>query len=272
VTAAPTAAPTVATAPKASTIPVLDLPSLHRRQHAPRSRFLVLVDPDGAMAAAIAKPRAVLAFAFVCLWALLPPAAFLVAAHQQGGLESVIVDEMKKSGAWEKISKLPAEKRAEVMRVTAPAMAVGLPVGAASKRAGWLLFVAAGCFLLLRGTSTRPIRLGEVVAVVAVGAAPLLVHDLLTAASYLSWELRSIDPQNAVASNPANLLFSGASSRSAVAVLLRGVDVFELWSCWLMGLGVARLTSTRSLTPWLVTCGGHAAITVFGALTSRIPS
>ena len=250
-------------------VSTLDLPSLRRRQHAARPRVLIIFDPDGAIAAAMARPRPWLAFAFVCCWALLPPAAFLLAAHQQGGLESVIVDEMKKSGAWEKIRALPADKRADVLRVTTPAMTVGLPVGAASKRAGWVLFVAGACFLLLRGTSSRPIHLGDVVGVVAVGAAPLLVHDLLTAAAYLAWDLRSIDPKNAVASNPANLLFSGADSRSAVALLLRGVDVFALWSCWLMGLAVVRLTATRSLAPWLVTYGGHAAITLVGALSSR---
>jgi hypothetical protein len=246
-----------------------DLPSLRRRHARPRPRWLVFVDPDGAFAAAAARPRPFLALALLCALALLPPIAFLVKVQQVGGMRAVLVDEMKKSGAWEKLKALPLEQREKVLDTSAPAMAVALPVGAASKRVGWLLFVAVSCFLLLRHTSSRPIRLGDVVGVVAVGAAPLAVHDVLTALSLLTHDLRAIDPQNAVMSNPAALFLDGREARSAVALLLRGVDVFELHACWLMGLGVARLTHTRSSTPWLVTFGGHTALTVFAAVTAR---
>lgn len=245
-----------------------DLPSLRRRHARPRPRWLVFVDPDGAFAAAAARPRPFLAALVICVFALLPPAAFLVKVQQVGGMRAVLVDEMKKSGAWEKLKAMPAAQREQVLDASAPAMAVALPVGATSKRVGWLLFVAVTCFLLLRHTSSRPIRLGDVVGVVAVGAAPLAVHDLLTALSLLTHDLRAIDPQNAVMSNPAALFIDGREARSALAVLLRGLDVFELHACWLMGLGVARLTHTRSLTPWLVPFGGHAALTLFAAATA----
>ena len=55
----------------------------------------------------------------------------------------------------------------------------------------------------------------------------------------------------------------------ALALLLRGLDLFELQACWLMALGVTRLTHTRSMSPWLVTFGGHVGVTVFSALTAR---
>lgn len=246
-----------------------DLPSLRRRHAKPRLRLLVFVDPEGAFAATAARPRAFLAMAIVCAFALLPPAAFLLSVQEVGGLRAVLLDEMKKSGTWEKLQALPTEQREAALDAAVPAMGIGLPVGAASKRVGWLLFVAVTCFFLLRHTSSRPIRLGDVVGVVAVGAAPLLVHDVVTAASLLVWDLRSIDPQNAVMSNPSALFFDGRASRGSLALLLRGVDVFELWACWLMGLGVVRLTHTRSFSPWLVTFGGHIGLTVLGALTAK---
>lgn len=262
VTEAPAAPPSPAGLP-------FDLPSLRRRHAPPRPRWLVFVDPDGAFAATAARPRAFLAAFVLCAFALLPPAAFLVKVQQVGGMRAVLVDEMKKSGAWEKLKAMPLEQREKVLDTSAPAMAVALPVGAASKRVGWMLFVAVTCFLLLRHTSSRPIRLGDVVGVVAVGAAPLAVHDVLTAVSLLTHDLRAIDPQNAVMSNPAALFLDGREARTSLALLLRGVDVFELHACWLMGLGVARLTHTRSLTPWLVTFGGHTALTVFAAATAK---
>jgi hypothetical protein len=246
-----------------------DLPSLRRRHARPRPRWLVFVDPDGAFAAAAARPRPFLAALVVCVFALLPPAAFIVKVQQVGGMRAVLVDEMKKSGAWEKLKAMPAAQRERVLDASAPAMAVALPVGATGKRVGWLMFVAVGCFLLLRHTSSRPIRLGDVVGVVAVGAAPLAVHDVLTALSLLTHDLRAIDPQNAVMSNPAALFLDGRDARTGLALLLRGVDVFELHACWLMGLGVARLTHTRTLTPWLVTFGGHAGVTLFAAATAK---
>ena len=258
--------------PAAPTSPAglpFDLPSLRRRHASPRPRWLVFVDPDGAFAAAVARPRAFLAVVILCACALMPPLAFLAKVQQVGGMRTVLVEEMKKSGAWEKLKAMPAEQREKVLSASAPAMAVALPVGAIGKRVGWLLLVAVGCFLLLRHTSSRPIRLGDVVGVVAVGAAPLAVHDALSALSLLAHDLRAIDPQNAVMSNPAALFLDGREARTAWALFLRGVDVFELHACWLMGLGVARLTHTRTLTPWLVTFGGHAALTVFAAVTAK---
>jgi hypothetical protein len=210
----------------------------------------------------MARPLGLVALIVVCLWALLPPISFLAAAERSGGLEAVIVDEMKKSGAWEKIRVLPAAERERVMRMTMPVMTIGVPVGAASKRAGWILFVAVACFFVVRGTSPRQLGLGDIVGAVAVGAAPLMVHDLLSAITYVAFELRAIDPQNPVASNAAALVMTGSASRSPLAMLLRGVDVFELWACWLMALGVTQVAQTRSTAPFLITFGAHVVMTV----------
>jgi hypothetical protein len=245
------------------------LPSLHRRHAQPRPRAFVLFDPDGAFAAVAARPRPLVAMLVLCAFALLPPLSFVAKANQVGGMRAVLVDEMKKSGAWEKIQAMPAEQRERVLRASAPAMTVALPLGAVGKRCGWLLLVAVGCFVLVRHTSQRPIGLFDIVGVVAVGAAPLAVHDLLTAVSLLMHDLRAIDPQNAVMSNPAALFFDGREARTALAMALRGVDVFELHACWLMGLGVVQLTHTRSVSPWLVSFGGHVVATVVAALTAK---
>jgi hypothetical protein len=245
------------------------LPSLHRRHAQPRPRALVLFDPEGAFAAVAARPRPLVAMLVLCAFALLPPLSFVAKANQVGGMRAVLVDEMKKSGAWEKIQAMPATQREQVLRAAAPAMTVALPLGAVGKRCGWLLLVAVACFVLVRHTSQRPIGLFDVVGVVAVGAAPLAVHDALTAVSLLVHDLRAIDPQNAVMSNPAAFFFDGPEARTALAMALRGVDVFELHACWLMGLGVVRLTHTRSLSPWLVTFGGHVVATIVATLTAK---
>lgn len=267
----PTAAPDegLSAAASAAAALGLDLPSLRRRSQPPLPRALVLVHPEGAFAAVAARPRPLLALIVVCLWALLPPISFLAAAERSGGLESVIVDEMKKSGAWEKIKALPAEARADILKKTTPLMAVGVPLGAASKRSGWILFVAVAAFFAVRGTSQRKgLGLGDVIGAVAIGAAPLMVHDLLAAITYLVFDLRAIDPQNPVASNLAALLMTGAESRSAPAMLLRGLDVFELWSCWLMALGVTRVAQTRSGAPAFITFGAHLLLTLVAAISA----
>ncbi len=264
-----TADDTLSAAASAAAALGLDLPSLRRRSQPPLPRALVLVHPEGAFAAVAARPRPLLALIVVCLWALLPPISFLAAAERSGGLESVIVDEMKKSGAWEKIKTLPAEARADILKKTTPLMAVGVPLGAASKRSGWILFVAVAAFFAVRGTSQRKgLGLGDVVGVVAIGAAPLMVHDLLAAITYVVFDLRAIDPQNPVASNLAALLMTGTESRSAPAMLLRGLDVFELWSCWLMAFGVTRVAQTRSSAPAFITFGAHLLLTLVAAISA----
>ncbi len=262
------AAPVNAPSPGSGLFP-FDLPSLRRRHQRPRPRAWVLVDPDGAFAAVAARPRALLTLLVLCAFALLPPIAFVAKAAQVGGMRTVLVDEMKKSGAWEKIQAMPAEQREQVLRATAPAMTVALPLGAVAKRCGWLFVVAVGCFVLVRHTSHRTIGLLDVIGVVATGAAPLAVHDVLTALSLVVHDLRAIDPQNAVMSNPAALFFDGRQARSALAMALRGVDVFELQACWLMGLGVVRLTHTRSWSPWFVSFGGHVIATLVATLTAK---
>ena len=160
-----------------------------------------------------------------------------------------------------------ADARAEVVKKTTPIMAVGVPLGAASKRSGWILFVGVACFFAVRGTSQRKLALGDVVGAVAVGAAPLMVHDLLSAISYVVFDLRAIDPQNPIASNLASVFMTGNASRSGPAMLLRGLDLFELWTCWLMALGVSRVAQTRSSAPALITFGTHALLTLVAALT-----
>jgi hypothetical protein len=139
-------------------------------------------------------------------------------------------------------------------------MRVGVPAGAVAKRLGWLALVAAACFFGLR--ATRPtLRWQTVAAAVVVGAVPLFVHDALAAVGLLVLPASTIDTKNVVASNLAAVWYVN-DNRSMAAAVLRGFDVFELWSCWLIGLGVVSVAGGRTRWPWIVTFGLHVVVTL----------
>jgi hypothetical protein len=234
-------------------IPQLDLPSLRKRAQRPRARVLALVDADAAFAAAIARPLLIASLVVAGLFALLPPAAFLVSAHRGNGVESMLRDELAKSG---KLDKIPAEARERVMGAMVTGTAVALPLGAVAKRWLGLLFCAGVCVAFLRGT--RPhFTLKKAVAVAVVGAAPLYVHDVISAIAFLHFDVHAIDPQNPVASNPAAWLFSGKESRAPLAVFLRGLDFFDLWACTWIAAGLGRAAGGRTMLPVVVVFGAQ---------------
>ncbi len=237
----------------AQPLPQLHLPSLRKREQRPRARILALVDADAAFAAAIARPLVVLSLLVAGLFAVLPPAAFLASAHRGDGVESVLRDELRKSGRFDKI---PVDKRDQVMGLMVTGTAIALPLGAVAKR--WLaLLVCAGvCVALLRGTRPQ-LTLARAVAVAVVGAAPLYVHDVVAALTFCAFDLHSIDPQNPVASNPSAWLFAGKATRSALAVFLRGFDFFELWGCAWIAVGLTRAAGGRTQVPVVVVFGAH---------------
>jgi hypothetical protein len=235
----------------------LSLPSLRRREHPPRARALVLVDPEGAFAATVRRPRLVACLLAAALFALVPPLSFLAAASREGRYDTVIVEEMKKSGRWDKI---PPAARDRALSVIVPTTRVLLPVGAVAKRWSWIVTCAAVCFGLLR--ATRPAaRLGVVIAASAVGAAPLFVHDTLAAIALLAAEdVRAIDATNPVLSNPAAWWWSGADGRTPFAAAMRTVDFFELWACMWMALGIERAVGGQTRVPYVVVFVLHALL------------
>ena len=247
--------------------PDLDLPSLRRQQAKPRPRLWVFADPLRAFAAVVARPRPVLMLALAVAFALLPPIAFLARAERDGGIQEVMVDEMRKSGSWEKI---PPEKRPDVLRAVGPLMTVVIPVTAVGKRVAGLGFLFVVAFLVLRGT--RPTLTPAVVwSTVVVGAFPLFLHDVLAASALTFFPSRGLDPQNAVMSNLAAFFTSGAESRSAWAAVLRGVDVFDIWTALLTATGLTQVAITaggRTHFPYALTFGAHIVATLVGAIAA----
>lgn len=244
----------------------LDLPSLRRQTEvAPRARWLVLLAPLAAFASVARRPLLAWMVVVAGLCAVVPATAFLVSAERQGGLVVVVGEQMRKSGALERMKERglsaddAAANAARVMRVAVPA-------GAVAKRLLWLALVAAACFFGLR--ATRPtLRWQTVAAVVVVGAAPLYVHDVLAAAALLALPASTIDTKNVVASNLAAIWYVN-DNRSMAAAALRGLDVFELWACWLMGLGVVGVAGGRTRWPWIVTFGLHLVVTLIAVASA----
>ncbi len=239
-------------------LPQLDLPSLRKREQKPAPRWQVLWNPDGAFVSAVLRPRLLLSLVVVAFFAVLPPAAYLLNAARSEGVKTLLLDEMRKNG---RLAKLQGEQRANLEKVMVPVMTAALPVGAIAKRELWVLFCATVCMAFLRGTRPQ-LTFPVVVAVAAAGAAPLFVHDVLSAAAFSAFDLHGIDPQNPVASNPAAWLFSGKETRTPLAALLRNVDFFELWACaWIAG-GLTRAAGGRTSLPTVVVFGGHLAMTL----------
>lgn len=239
-----------------SGLPKLDLPSLRKREQAPKNRVLfALIDLDAAVVAAMRRPLVVLSLVVAGLFAVLPPVAFLANAARGEGIKAVLLDEMHKSG---RLEKLNAEQREGLEKVAVPFMTAALPGGAVAKREMWILGCAVLCLAILKGTRPQ-MQFSTVVAAAVVGAAPWFVHDLITAATFTHFDLHGIDPQNPVASNPAAWLFAGKDTRMPLAVLLRGVDFFELWGCLSMTRAITRAAGGRTSLPAFVVFGGHAA-------------
>jgi len=250
-------------------IPGLDLPSLRKKaEQAPRARALVLIDPVGAFVATLKRPLLPLMLVVACAFAVVPAVAFLASARRQGGVETVVAGQMKKSGAFDrlKLKTVDKEEQAATVARLGKAMTVLVPAAAVAQRLGLLLFVAAACFFGLRGTR-KSLRFSAVLAVVVVGAAPLYVHDVLSAVGLLAFDAGTIDSKNVVASNFAAIFFVD-DNRSALAVALHALDLFSLWALWLMGFGVVHAAGGRTTWPWVVTFGLHLVVTLLAIVRS----
>jgi hypothetical protein len=238
----------------------LDLPSLRRRHEVvARSRALVCFDPPGAFASVARRPLLALMVVLAAAFAVVPAVAFLRSAEQQGGVAVVVGEQMRKSGAIERLKERGVDADDAVAKA-ARVMRVAVPGGAIAKRLLWLAFVAAACFFGLR--ATRPtLRFQTVAAAVCVGAAPLYVHDVLAAVGLLVLPASTIDSKNVVASNLAAVFYVNDNGSKAAASL-RGLDVLELWACWLVGYGVVAVAGGRTRWPWVVTFGLHIVVTL----------
>jgi hypothetical protein len=244
----------------------LSLPSLRRREHPAAARALVLVDPHGAFTSTMRRPLLLPCLLLAALFAVAPPLAYLASAERSGGVDVVLVDELRRSG---RLDRVPAAARAVVIPRLVRATRVALPAGAALKRLAWILACAGASFALVR--ATRPdVRLAVVIACATVGAAPLFVGDVVGAATFLAHDVRTLDAHNAVLSNPAAWFLTGAAARGPWAALLQGFDVFELWACAWIAIGVGRAVGGRSQVPVVVVFGLHAAATLFAVVQAAL--
>jgi hypothetical protein len=224
---------------------------------APRPRVLVFLDPRGAFTAVAARPLWGLGVVVMLAFALLPPIVFV----SRVDTHAIVKRELTKSGELERI---PEAQRATAIDVAGKAMFVALPGGAVFKRSLWMTLLTLICLGLLKGT--RPeLKMSPVAGAVAVAMAPLAVQDVLVAITFLVKDPMQLDATNAVLSNPAAWLGYDAS-HSVAGALLRGLDFFELWACWLVGVGVNIAANTRSSVPYAVAFGGHVVATVISAI------
>lgn len=232
------------------------------QEPSPRSRAWVLLDARRAFLAVRARPLAGVTLAVMLALSLAPPLTLV----SRIDTTEMLLRELKRSG---RADQVPPEQLEQIRDVGGKAMAVMLPVGAVGKRAGYLFTVTALLFLLLRGS--RPeLRFSAVLGAVALGAAPLAVHDVLSALAFLAQAPPSLaDAQNVVLSNPAAWMGSDAS-RSAVAALLKGLDFFDLWACGLIAAGVNVVARAKGLLSWLAAFGLHAALVGFSTLTAAV--
>jgi len=224
---------------------------------------LVFIDPAGAFASVALRPLWGLVAALILVCAALPPMAFM----QKTDADEVVRRELKKSGALEKI---PQAQHEEVIAAGAKMM-VAFPLGAAGKRALWILLLSILCIGLLKG-SKPDLAAGPVLGAVSLAMAPLAVHDVLMAGTFLSsHDVMALDFTNPVLSNPA-ALFGIDAGHSLGGALVRGIDFFELWSCFLVGYGANAVVGVKSPLPYVVSLGGHLAFTLMSAVSAAVAS
>jgi hypothetical protein len=229
---------------------------------APRARALVLLDPRGAFASVALRPLWGAALLFMVATAILPPITYVA----KGDVAAVVEREMKRSG---KTDSLPEEQRANAVQMAAKVMKVALPIGASVKRGMWIVLLAGLAFALMRGSKPE-LRLEPIIGAVALAMAPLAVHDVLNVITFATKDVMTIDAQNAVLSNPA-AWFGIDTAHNAAGVALKGLDFFDLWSCFLVGLGVNQVAGTRSSIPYALAFGLDAVgvgVAVLGAAMS----
>lgn len=224
----------------------------------PRHRALVLLDGTRAFAAVRARPLAGLSLAVMLALSLAPALTFVLRVD----LTEVVERGLKKSG---RMDQMPPEQLEQARSIGGSALAIVFPVTAVGKRAGWIFAVTALIFLMLRGA--RPeLRFSAVLGAVALGCAPLALRDVIAATTYLLKDPLSLpDAQNVVMSNPAAWLLKDTET-SVTAVLLHGLDFFDLWACGLLALGVNVVAKAKSTIPWLASYGLHFVLVGFSTI------
>ncbi len=223
-----------------------------------RSPWLVLLTPSASFRRVAHHPHPWLTLVVVGAIAALPVLVFVSLVD----MHAFLLAELKASG---RLEEMPPEALALMKERIAPAMTWGLPLAAALKRAATILLVGALGFAFLRGMTSRrgesDLRFTTCLAAVALGAAPLLLHDVGSALILASRDLSHVDVRNPVLSNPSAWLGLHVE-KDPLGALLYSVDLFKLWSAWLSAYGLNVVAGTRSLLPYALTYGGQTLATL----------
>ena len=200
--------------------------------HALRALRDALLFPTAAFESArhLARPAVALVVGLSCVTPMVAGLAFL----SQPGAERLLQRRVTERIA-EKPHSAPDDDAANSARVARGLKAAKLLVVAAppAKRLLALLLLAGLGFLALRGP-VPALSFSACLAVVGVGAAPLLLADLSRAG--LALLHGGVDPRLLLRSNLA--LWLDADLDAGAGALLRAVDLFRLWSVWLTGRGL----------------------------------
>lgn len=223
---------------------------------------LVLFSPHQAFASLREQPRTALLLVVAALFAAAPAVAFLLRVDMQ----AFLLEELRQSG---RLEEMPPEALSFVKTRVVPAMKLLVPGGAVGKRVLAVVVFGLLGYALLRAHN-KELRLSPCVAACALGTAPLWLQDVLATLVLLTREPAGLDVKNPVLSNPAALL-GLSSDREPLGAALAGLDLFRLWSAWLLAAGLNAVAGTRSALPFVLV-GGAVALGTLAAVVGALVS
>lgn len=225
-----------------------------RSEDRPRGPLSILLTPRAAFLGLRGKPRAVVLVLAVSLLAALPGVAFVTTVD----LGAYLDKQMRASG--QKVEEMPEEAQRALKEQAPKVMRVVIPVGAAGKRAGWILLMGVLGFAFLRG-GFPALRFSQAAAAVALATTPLVLGDVLKAALFWSQDAARLDVMNPILSNPA-AWFGLSVEKSPLGAVLSHADLFELWSLALTAMGLNVVAGAKSKIPWILVGVTFAALVV----------
>jgi len=162
---------------------------------------------------------------------------FVYAMDRQVTFEQITRNEIARSPRAEQFDKLPAEQRAQQLRIATSFTRYISYATPAIQLIAFLVIagVLMGTFNLAAGAS---IPFKAMLAIVVYGSLPSIISGLLGIVSLFA----GVDPagfnvRNPVATNPA--YFMDPSGNKFLYSMASALDVFVLWSIVLMGIGIA---------------------------------
>lgn len=226
----------------------------------PASGWTVLFLPRRAFVGQRERPAPLWPLVFAALFAALAPVVFTLTVD----MHDFFYDQLRQTGQLARMEELPEDAKKQAFDVidnnVIPGMKVLLPGAAAGARLVWILALAGIAFGVLRGTH-KELRFLAVLGAVALAAAPLALHDLLSVLVYTLRDVHQYDPQNPVLSNAAAWLKTHPE-RDPLGALLSALDLFNLWTVFLCGLALRTVRDKPGAIAWILPVGGFVLIVI----------